>query len=78
MRYPTIIIWEPFQTNMFIVNLAFSDMCMMTTMGLPVVINAFVQDRWMWGALGCEIYAFTGALFGQNDIRYHLLLMLYF
>jgi hypothetical protein len=28
---------------MFIVNLAFSDMCMFTTQGLPVAINAFVQ-----------------------------------
>jgi hypothetical protein len=28
---------------MFIVNLAFSDLCMMTTQGLPVAINAFVQ-----------------------------------
>jgi hypothetical protein len=30
---------------MFIVNLAFSDLCMMTTQGLPVAINAFVQVK---------------------------------
>ena len=39
-------------SNMFVVNLAFSDLCMMTTMGLPVIINAFTQRYWMWGAFG--------------------------
>ena len=37
---------------MFVVNLAFSDLCMMTTQGPPVTINAFTQRYWMWGALG--------------------------
>ena len=37
---------------MFVVNLAFSDLCMMTTMGLPVIVNAFTQRYWMWGAFG--------------------------
>ena len=32
-------------TNMFVVNLAISDCIMMCTMGLPVTINAFVQER---------------------------------
>ena len=36
-------------SNMFVVNLAFSDLCMMTTMGVPVIINAFTQRYWMWG-----------------------------
>ena len=39
-------------SNMFVVNLAFSDLCMMTTMGLPVIINAFTQRYWMWGPFG--------------------------
>ena len=39
-------------SNMFVVNLAFSDLCMMTTMGLPVIVNAFTQRYWMWGAFG--------------------------
>ena len=42
-------------SNMFVVNLAFSDLCMMTTMGLPVVINSFTQRYWMWGAFGDNI-----------------------
>ena len=39
-------------SNMFVVNLAFSDLCMMTTMGLPVIWNAFTQRYWMWGPFG--------------------------
>ena len=57
-----------FQTNIFIVNLAFSDLCMMTTQGLPVVINAFAADHWMWGAKLCEIYACLGGIFGTTSI----------
>ena len=37
---------------MFVVNLAVSDLVMMTTQGMPVVINAFTQRYWMWGNLG--------------------------
>ena len=49
-------------SNMFVVNLAFSDLCMMTTMGLPVIINAFTQRYWMWGPFGKKIHI----------IRFHL------
>ncbi len=52
------------QTNMFIVNLALSDLLMMTTQGLPVVINAFASDVWMWGATICRVYACIGGIFG--------------
>jgi len=55
-------------TNLFIVNLAFSDLCMMTTQGLPVVINAFAADHWMWGATVCRIYACLGGIFGTTSI----------
>ena len=54
-----------FQTNLFIVNLAFSDLCMMTTQSLPVSINAFVQDVWMYGPLMCKVYACIGGIFGK-------------
>ena len=56
------------QTNIFIVNLAFSDLCMMTTQGLPCVINAFVSDFWMWGASLCRVYACIGGIFGTVSI----------
>lgn len=56
------------QTNMFIVNLAFSDLCMITTQGLPVAINVFSQDFWMWGAFGCRLYACLGGIFGTVSL----------
>jgi len=55
-------------SNMFVVNLAFSDLCMMTTMGLPVIINSFTQRYWMWGAFGCRLYGCLGAIFGTCSI----------
>ena len=36
-------------SNMFVVNLAVSDLVMMTTQGPPVMINGFMQRYWMWG-----------------------------
>jgi len=55
-------------TNMFVVNLALSDLIMMLTMGLPVTINAFTQRYWMFGVLGCKLYAFCGAACGICSI----------
>lgn len=55
-------------TNLFIVNLAFSDLCMMTTQALPVSINAFVEDVWMYGPLMCRVYACIGGIFGTSSL----------
>ena len=38
-------------SNMFVVNLAVSDLVMMSTQGVPVIINGFVQRYWMWGKI---------------------------
>lgn len=53
---------------MFIVNLAFSDLCMMTFMGPSVTVNAFISDHWIYGALFCQLYGFFGALFGTVSL----------
>ena len=67
---------------MFVVNLAVSDLIMMTTMGLPVIVNGFTQRYWMWGKydmmitdlifssgkLWCDIYGFLGAVCGTCSI----------
>ena len=50
------------------VNLAFSDLVMMTTQGLPVILNGFMQRYWMWGKLWCDVYAFLGAVTGTCSI----------
>lgn len=55
-------------SNMFVVNLALSDLCMMTTHGIPVAINTFTQSSWMWGVLGCHLFAALGGVFGTTSI----------
>jgi len=55
-------------TNMFIVNLALSDLLMMTTMGPTVTVNVLIQRYWLWGAFGCKLYGYTGAICGTVSI----------
>jgi len=51
-------------SNMFIVNLAFSDLCMITTQGLPVGIGIFISRYWPYGVFACKLYGCLGAIFG--------------
>jgi len=55
-------------SNLFIVNLAFSDLLMYTTQAFPVFINTLYSSIWMYGELGCRVYAFVGAMFGTVSI----------
>jgi len=55
-------------SNLFIVNLAFSDLLMYTTQAFPVFINTLYSSTWMYGANGCRIYACIGAIFGTVSI----------
>ena len=52
-------------TNMFIINLAISDVGIMLTQGPLMFINAFSSDFWMWGSLLCKIYGAMGGIFGK-------------
>ncbi|XP_030647323.1 opsin 4xb [Chanos chanos] len=49
--------------NYFIVNLAVSDFLMAITQSPVFFINCLYKE-WMFGELGCKMYAFCGALFG--------------
>ncbi|XP_072528031.1 opsin 4xb [Salminus brasiliensis] len=53
--------------NVFIVNLAVSDLLMALTQSPVFFINC-LHTQWMMGELGCEIYAFCGALFGISSM----------
>ncbi|KAF4529147.1 Long wavelength sensitive opsin 4 [Ephemera danica] len=59
-------------SNMFVVNLAFSDFLMMLTMAPPMVINCFYETWELYtlllGPLMCEIYGMLGSLFGCASI----------
>jgi len=55
-------------SNIFIINLALSDLIMMLTHGLPVGINIFIKRYWMWGVLNCKIFAMLGGITGTVSI----------
>lgn len=54
-------------SNLFVVNLAFSDFLMMATMSPPMVVNCY-YETWHFGPRMCEIYAMLGSLFGCTSI----------
>ncbi|XP_014212026.1 rhodopsin, long-wavelength-like [Copidosoma floridanum] len=54
-------------SNLFVINLAFSDFCMMLTMSPPMVINCY-YETWVFGPLMCEVYALCGSIFGCSSI----------
>lgn len=54
-------------SNLLVVNLAFSDFLMMSTMSPPMVINCY-YETWVWGPRMCEVYAMLGSLFGCTSI----------
>ncbi|XP_013876254.1 melanopsin-A [Austrofundulus limnaeus] len=53
--------------NYFIMNLAVSDFLMAFTQSPIFFINCLYKE-WMFGATGCKIYAFCGALFGISSM----------
>nr|ANN11840.1 long wavelength sensitive opsin 1 [Steraspis amplipennis]APY20667.1 long wavelength sensitive opsin 1 [Steraspis amplipennis] len=54
-------------SNLLVINLAFSDFCMMFTMAPPMVINCYNQT-WVFGPFFCQIYAMCGSTFGTVSI----------
>nr|WCQ76412.1 long wavelength sensitive opsin 1 [Chrysochroa mniszechii] len=54
-------------SNLMVINLAFSDFCMMFTMAPPMVINCYYQT-WVFGPFFCNIYAVCGSTFGTASI----------
>ncbi|KAJ8381052.1 hypothetical protein SKAU_G00018300 [Synaphobranchus kaupii] len=53
--------------NYFIVNLAVSDFLMAITQSPIFFINCLYKE-WVFGELGCKMYAFCGALFGITSM----------
>ncbi|XP_001652725.2 rhodopsin [Aedes aegypti] len=54
-------------SNLFVVNLAVSDFLMMATNATTMVYNCWFET-WSLGLLMCDLYAFTGSLFGCCSI----------
>ncbi|CAH0388171.1 unnamed protein product [Bemisia tabaci] len=54
-------------SNLLVVNLAFSDFCMMFTMAPTMAYNSY-YGTWVLGAFACELYGMFGSLFGCVSI----------
>ncbi|KAK7075553.1 Melanopsin [Halocaridina rubra] len=54
--------------NILIVNLALSDLIMLTTNFPPFAYNCFMGGKWMFSAFFCELYAALGAVTGVCSI----------
>ncbi|XP_023329413.1 compound eye opsin BCRH2 [Eurytemora carolleeae] len=54
--------------NLYFFSLACSDLGFMFFECLPVIVNIFVQRYWMYGVLGCRLYACAGAIFGTTSM----------
>nr|BAQ54945.1 opsin, long-wavelength sensitive type [Indolestes peregrinus] len=54
-------------SNILVINLAFSDLFMMVMMCPFMVINSY-YETWVFGPLMCQVYAFSGSLFGCASI----------
>lgn len=55
-------------SNILVMNLALSDLCIMGTLFPECVINFFCGGVWQFGEYACIIHAFCGALFGYGQI----------
>jgi len=54
--------------NMLVMNLAFSDFCLMLALFPEMVYNFFVGGNWQFGETACQIHAFLGSVFGYSQI----------
>ncbi|CAH2099906.1 unnamed protein product [Euphydryas editha] len=54
-------------SNIFVVNLAFSDFLLLGLMAPPMVVNCY-YETWVFGPLACQLYACAGSLFGCVSI----------
>lgn len=54
--------------NMLILNLAFSDFCMMIALIPECCYSFFCGGHWQFGETACQIHAFLGSVFGYSQI----------
>merc|ERR1711928_326409 len=53
--------------NMLVMNLAFSDFCLMLALFPEMVYNFFVGGNWQFGETACQIHAFLGSVLEPMD-----------
>merc|ERR1712116_85105 len=55
--------------NMLVMNLAFSDFCLMLALFPEMVYNFFMGGSWQFGETACQIHAFLGSVFGYSHLH---------
>ncbi|KAK7111806.1 rhodopsin-like [Littorina saxatilis] len=56
-------------SNMFVVNLALSDLTFSAVNGFPLLTISAFNRRWIFGKVACELYGLVGAIFGLMSIN---------
>ncbi|XP_050390153.1 rhodopsin [Patella vulgata] len=56
-------------SNMFVVNLALSDLTFSAVNGFPLFSLSAFNHRWIFGKVACELYGLTGGIFGLMSIN---------
>ena len=54
--------------NIFVINLALSDLCLMLSQFPMFIYNTFSGGIWMFGPFMCELYAAAGSVFSLCSI----------
>nr|BAR90770.1 rhabdomeric opsin [Nautilus pompilius] len=55
--------------NMFIINLALSDLTFSAVNGFPLLSISSFQKKWIFGQTACELYGLAGGIFGLMSIN---------
>nr|KAG5709810.1 hypothetical protein BaRGS_032634 [Batillaria attramentaria] len=56
-------------SNMFVVNLALSDLTFSAVNGFPLLTISAFNKRWIFGKVACELYGLVGGIFGLMSIN---------
>ncbi|KAL4240207.1 Melanopsin [Mactra antiquata] len=72
----SLVIWifsreKPLRTssNMFIINLAISDLTFSIVNGFPLLTLSAFSKKWIFGQAACEFYGLIGGIFGLMSIN---------
>ncbi|XP_076442275.1 rhodopsin-like [Babylonia areolata] len=56
-------------SNMYVVNLAISDLTFSAVNGFPLLTISAFNKRWIFGKIACELYGLVGGVFGLLSIN---------
>ncbi|XP_021357501.1 rhodopsin, GQ-coupled [Mizuhopecten yessoensis] len=56
-------------SNLFVVNLAVSDLIFSAVNGFPLLTVSSFHQKWIFGSLFCQLYGFVGGVFGLMSIN---------